>query len=115
MPLSPVPAGKPPIHEAHNSPISSFFFSSDIEIPQKNSGIGLETSILFAKEGASVLMSDISDAALEKGLAKVKQLVPSARVETKVRSRQTHLPPRPSLRVPLSHLCILTKRCSFLS
>jgi len=46
-------------------------------------GIGLETSILFAKEGASVIMADISEPALEKALAKVKQLVPSARVETK--------------------------------
>ncbi|OAA70384.1 short-chain dehydrogenase [Cordyceps fumosorosea ARSEF 2679] len=45
-------------------------------------GIGLETSILFAKEGANVLMSDISAEALEKALAKVKQLVPNAgRVE----------------------------------
>lgn len=46
-------------------------------------GIGLETTILFAKEGANVLMSDISEPALEKALAKVKQLVPSARVEAK--------------------------------
>ncbi|ODA83158.1 hypothetical protein RJ55_01668 [Drechmeria coniospora] len=46
-------------------------------------GIGLETSILFAKEGARVLMSDISAEALEKALAKVKQLVPSAQVEIK--------------------------------
>lgn len=46
-------------------------------------GIGLETSILFAKEGASVLMADISAPALEKALAKVKILVPGAvRVET---------------------------------
>ncbi|CEJ90399.1 Putative Short-chain dehydrogenase/reductase family protein [[Torrubiella] hemipterigena] len=45
-------------------------------------GIGLETAILFAKEGASVLLSDISTPALEKALAKVKQLVPNApRVE----------------------------------
>ncbi|KLO81139.1 short-chain alcohol dehydrogenase [Fusarium fujikuroi] len=45
-------------------------------------GIGLETSILFAKEGASILMSDISQPALEKAAAKVKQLVPNApRVE----------------------------------
>lgn len=43
-----------------------------------HSGIGLETAILFAKEGASVLMSDISGPALEKALAKVKQLVPDA-------------------------------------
>lgn len=58
-------------------------------------GIGLETSILFAKEGASVLMADISEPALEKALAKVKQLVPSAaRVETKV--RLSPMPPSPS-------------------
>ncbi len=51
-----------------------------------NSGIGLETCILFAKEGANVLMSDISAEALEKALAKVKQLVPNAgRVEVMVR------------------------------
>ncbi|KAL1311332.1 hypothetical protein AAFC00_001509 [Neodothiora populina] len=41
-------------------------------------GIGLETTILFAREGASVLMADISGPALEKGLAKVKELVPQA-------------------------------------
>ncbi|KAF4592127.1 short-chain dehydrogenase/reductase family protein [Ophiocordyceps camponoti-floridani] len=41
-------------------------------------GIGLETSILFAKEGANVLMADISRPALEKALATVKKLVPSA-------------------------------------
>ncbi|KAG5987893.1 hypothetical protein E4U52_007071 [Claviceps spartinae] len=41
-------------------------------------GIGLETSILFAKEGANVLMADISEPALDKALVKVKQLVPSA-------------------------------------
>ncbi|KAL8346028.1 hypothetical protein RB598_000100 [Gaeumannomyces tritici] len=45
-------------------------------------GIGLETSILFAKEGASVLMADISPEALTKAQAKVKSLVPGARVET---------------------------------
>ncbi|KAI9838907.1 MAG: hypothetical protein M1819_004115 [Sarea resinae] len=46
-------------------------------------GIGLETSILFAREGASILMTDISAPALEKALAKVKELVPNApKVET---------------------------------
>ncbi|KAI1122225.1 hypothetical protein F5Y10DRAFT_78578 [Nemania abortiva] len=46
-------------------------------------GIGLETSILFAKEGANVLMADISAPALEKAKAKLLQLVPNAsRVET---------------------------------
>lgn len=48
-------------------------------------GIGLETSILFAKEGANVLMADISASALERASAKLKQLVPSAhRVEVQV-------------------------------
>ncbi|TAQ89640.1 hypothetical protein B7494_g2021 [Chlorociboria aeruginascens] len=41
-------------------------------------GIGLETSILFAKEGANILMADISAPALEKASAKLKQLVPSS-------------------------------------
>ncbi len=49
------------------------------------SGIGLETCILFAKEGANVLMADISSAALDKASEKLKQLVPSAhKVDIKV-------------------------------
>ncbi|KAI1392632.1 NAD(P)-binding protein [Hypoxylon trugodes] len=48
-------------------------------------GIGLETSILFAQEGANVLLVDISGPALEKAKAKVLQLVPGAgKIETKV-------------------------------
>ncbi|TGO48443.1 hypothetical protein BCON_0240g00220 [Botryotinia convoluta] len=48
-------------------------------------GIGLETCILFAKEGANILMADISAPALEKAAAKLRQLVPSAhKVEVKV-------------------------------
>jgi NAD(P)-dependent dehydrogenase (short-subunit alcohol dehydrogenase family) len=46
--------------------------------PFFTSGIGLETSILFAREGANVLMADISKPALEKAVAKVRELVPSA-------------------------------------
>ncbi|KAF2458355.1 short chain dehydrogenase [Lineolata rhizophorae] len=41
-------------------------------------GIGLETCVLFAREGASVVMADISGPALDKGIAKVRELVPSA-------------------------------------
>jgi len=49
------------------------------------SGIGLETAILFAREGASVLLSDISGPALEKASAKLKEIVPEAKkVETKI-------------------------------
>ena len=43
-----------------------------------SSGIGLETCILFAREGAAVLMADISEPALAKGIAKVRENVPSA-------------------------------------
>lgn len=47
------------------------------------SGIGLETTILFAREGASVLMADISVPALEKASVTVREHVPYAnRVET---------------------------------
>jgi len=61
-------------------------FHLGISSNMKSRGIGLETSILFAKEGANVLISDISAPALEKALAKVKEVVPSAyKVETKVR------------------------------
>lgn len=59
-------------------------FSKNSPTNESCSGIGLETTILFAKEGANVLMADISEPALEKALAKVKELVPSAKVETKV-------------------------------
>ena len=50
----------------------------------KTSGIGLETTVLFAREGASVLMADIAPPALEKAIPTVKKLVPSApgRIET---------------------------------
>ena len=40
-------------------------------------GIGLETTVLFVREGASVLMLDISAPALEKALKKVHQLCPN--------------------------------------
>jgi len=47
------------------------------------SGIGLETTILFAREGANVLMADISGPALEKAKAKVLDIVPNAgKIET---------------------------------
>ncbi|CAI7640271.1 hypothetical protein N7509_013835 [Penicillium cosmopolitanum] len=46
-------------------------------------GIGLETTILFAQQGANILLADISEPALAKALARVKELVPTAgRLET---------------------------------
>ncbi|KAF9738263.1 hypothetical protein PMIN06_001798 [Paraphaeosphaeria minitans] len=42
-------------------------------------GIGLETCILFAREGANVLLSDISGSALEKALEKLRSIVPDAK------------------------------------
>ncbi|KAF2872894.1 short-chain dehydrogenase-like protein [Massariosphaeria phaeospora] len=48
-------------------------------------GIGLETCILFAREGANVLLSDISASALERAIAKIKEIVPEAKkIETKI-------------------------------
>ncbi|CAG8939366.1 unnamed protein product [Penicillium salamii] len=39
-------------------------------------GIGLETAILFLREGASVLLTDVNPSALEKALSIAKEVVP---------------------------------------
>jgi len=44
------------------------------------SGIGLESSILFAQEGASVILVDINPAALDKATEIIKQKVPDANI-----------------------------------
>lgn len=78
MPSSPVPPGEspPPLHQ-------NLLYQHLTNQPPPSRGIGLETSILFAREGASVLMADISEPALAKALAKVKEVVPGApRIET---------------------------------
>lgn len=51
-------------------------------------GIGLETTNLFVKEGASVLMLDISEPALEKALAKIKELNPGMKEPQFVRTKK---------------------------
>lgn len=48
-------------------------------------GIGLETSILFAREGANVLLSDISEPALSRAVVKLREQAPDAsKVETMI-------------------------------
>lgn len=48
-------------------------------------GIGLETAVLFAREGANVLLADISGPALEKAITRLKEVVPDAKkIETKI-------------------------------
>jgi NAD(P)-dependent dehydrogenase (short-subunit alcohol dehydrogenase family) len=70
------------------------------------SGIGLETCILFAKEGANVLMADISAPALERASAKLRQLVPSAhKVEIQVSSSA----PVPLPKTKNSQVCDVSK------
>ncbi|KAF3095025.1 hypothetical protein TWF102_007423 [Orbilia oligospora] len=44
-------------------------------------GIGLETCILFVKEGASVVMADINSEALEKAAAIVRHFKPDAKIK----------------------------------
>jgi NAD(P)-dependent dehydrogenase (short-subunit alcohol dehydrogenase family) len=45
-------------------------------------GIGLESTILFAREGASVLMADINPVTLAAGLARAREFAPGAKIET---------------------------------
>ena len=71
--------------------------SSRKSILMRDSGIGLETTILMLREGASVLMADISEKGLSNALAKVNNIVPpssrSGKVETKVVdvSKEAHI------------------------
>jgi NAD(P)-dependent dehydrogenase (short-subunit alcohol dehydrogenase family) len=64
-------------------------------------GIGLETAILFAREGASILLSDISGPALDKAIAKVKEVVPEAK---KVESKITDVSKESDVKAMLEHL-----------
>ncbi len=41
-----------------------------------SSGIGFETTVLFLREGASVLMTDISEPALKQAVAKIENILP---------------------------------------
>jgi len=66
----------------HRHHVFSIRRTAAVDVPFR-SGIGLETTILFAREGAAVLMADISEPALEKALSKVRSILSdSPRVET---------------------------------
>lgn len=43
------------------------------------SGIGLESTLLFAQEGANILLADINLAAVEKGASLVKERYPNVK------------------------------------
>ncbi|TKA61581.1 hypothetical protein B0A49_10427 [Cryomyces minteri] len=60
--------------------------TSDPSLLTYRRGIGLETSILFAHEGASVLLADISGPALERALKKLNELMPdpAGQIETTI-------------------------------
>ncbi|EIW70287.1 hypothetical protein TREMEDRAFT_71574 [Tremella mesenterica DSM 1558] len=62
--------------------------SARLRLPNKvcivtgaGSGIGLETSLQFAAEGARVILSDVNLAAVQAGVEKIKTLFPEAEVE----------------------------------
>ena len=67
----------------HVSDISVPGALAGIALPDdaSSSGIGLETCVLMVKEGASVLMADISRPALDKAVAKVRELVSPAQTQ----------------------------------
>jgi len=44
-----------------------------------NSGIGLETAILFARNGGSVILADLNDEGLETAKGKIETLIPGAK------------------------------------
>lgn len=56
-------------------------------------GIGLETTILFVKEGAKVILSDVNEDGLLSAESIVKKLVPNAQVMVKVAdvSKESHV------------------------
>lgn len=61
--------------------MSTTFQSSSDRYEQifPNSGIGLETSLLFAKEGANVLLTDINLPAAEKAASSITQRFPNVK------------------------------------
>lgn len=44
-----------------------------------NSGIGLETAVLFARNGGSVILADLRDEGLQAAKRKIETLIPGAK------------------------------------
>lgn len=67
-------------------------------------GIGLETTILMLREGASVLMTDISEAGLQTALDKANKIVPSATRTGKVETKVVDVSKEASVEAAVAHL-----------
>ncbi|CAI7624030.1 unnamed protein product [Penicillium bialowiezense] len=67
-------------------------------------GIGLETTILFLREGASVLMTDISDEGLTKALAKVNNFLPASSRTGKVETKAVDVSNESQIEAAVAHL-----------
>ncbi|KAL8742636.1 MAG: hypothetical protein Q9184_008222, partial [Pyrenodesmia sp. 2 TL-2023] len=67
-------------------------------------GIGLETTILFAREGASVLMTDISPSLLSTALNKVHSILPSLPSAQKLETLPCDVSKEADIAAAVSHL-----------
>ena len=56
----------------------AFTYSCDCQIPYQHSGIGLETALQFAAEGARLVLGDINHEAILKAAALVKERFPTS-------------------------------------
>lgn len=68
------------------------------------SGIGLETTILMLREGASVLMTDISEAGLAQALNKANEIVPPASRSGKAETRVVDVASESQVEAAVAHL-----------
>lgn len=67
-------------------------------------GIGLETTILMLREGASVLMTDISESGLAKALEKVNTILPPSSRTGKVETKVVDVSKETQVEAAVSHL-----------